>query len=200
MLKKHFTGEERMETVAGRWWMFLIRGIAGVLFGLLTFRSPGASLLALVLLFGAFALVDGVFTLSVTAIGPRPPRWGWLMFQGLMGIAAGITTLVWPGITAVALLWVIAAWAVVTGVAAVATAVRIRRAVRGEWVLGLVGALAVAFGVLLMVHPAAGALAMVLWIGAYALVQGLFLVAFAFRLRAWGRHPSIPSVSVSVPA
>jgi uncharacterized membrane protein HdeD (DUF308 family) len=189
-----------METIARRWWMFLIRGVAGILFGLLTLKSPGASLQALVLLFGFYALVEGVFTLAVTAIGPRLPRWGWLVFQGLMGIAAGSTTLIWPGVGAIALLWVIAAWALVTGVAAVATAIRIRRAVRGEWVLALIGVLSMAFGVLLMLFPGPGALALVLWIGAWALVSGTFMVAFALRMRAWAGHPSIPGIPISAPA
>jgi uncharacterized membrane protein HdeD (DUF308 family) len=192
--------EERMETIARHWWMFLVRGIAAILFGLLTLWSPGASLLALVLLFGAYALVDGICTLAVTGFGPRPQRWGWLVFQGLMGIAGGVVTLTWPHIGAMALLWVMAGWALVTGVAALATAIRIRKEVRGEWVLALAGLLAVGFGALLLLFPGAGALAVVLWIGAYALVNGAVMVGFAFRLRSWGYHSGIPSVPVSVPA
>jgi uncharacterized membrane protein HdeD (DUF308 family) len=193
--------EERMETIARRWGMFLVRGIAATLFGLLTLWSPGASLVALVLLFGAYALVDGALTLAVTGFGPRPQRWGWLVFQGLMGIAGGIVTLSWPHIGAMALLWVIAAWALFTGLGAVATAIRIRRQVRGEWVLALAGLLAMAFGLLLLLFPGAGALAVVLWIGAYALVNGAVMVGFAFRLRSWGEHhPGVPAVPVSAPA
>src|SRR3954453_6249988 len=99
LLQKRGRGET-MEPIARRWWMFLIRGIAGILFGILTLISPRSSLLALVLLFGAYALTDGIFTLAVTAFGPRPQRWGWLIFQGLLGIAAGLVTLSWPGIGA----------------------------------------------------------------------------------------------------
>jgi uncharacterized membrane protein HdeD (DUF308 family) len=188
-----------MEMIARHWWIFLIRGIAGILFGILTLISPGSSLFALVILFGVYALVDGVFALAITAFGPRPHRWGALIFHGIIGIAAGIIALAWPGISALALLMVIAAWAVVTGVAAVAAAVRLRKQIQNEWLLGLTGVLSIIFGVLLFLFPGPGALAVVLWIGAWALVTGGFMLALAFRLRSWGRHPS-PSVPLSVPA
>jgi uncharacterized membrane protein HdeD (DUF308 family) len=185
--------------ITRRWWMFLIRGIAAILFGILTIISPRSSLVALVLVFGVFALVDGIFTLAATAFGPRPERWGWLIFHGLAGIGAGIVTLVWPGISALALLIVIAAWAVVIGVAQVAAAVRLRKQIQGEWLLGLTGVLSIVFGILLFLFPGPGALAVVLWIGAWAMVVGAFTLALAFRLRSWGRHPARP-MPASVPA
>jgi Zn-dependent protease/uncharacterized membrane protein HdeD (DUF308 family) len=191
--------EPSMDMIARRWWIFLIRGIAGILFGLLTLISPRSSLFALVILFGAYALVDGVFTLALSAIGPRPKPWGALIFHGIAGIAAGVVTLLWPGISAFALLMVIAAWAVVTGVAAMAAAIRLRKQLQGEWMLALTGVLAIIFGVLVFLFPAPGALAVVLWIGAWAIVTGGFMLGLAFRLRSWGRHLS-PSLPMSAPA
>jgi uncharacterized membrane protein HdeD (DUF308 family) len=190
-------------TLARHWWMVALRGVAGIGFGILTFVEPRASLFALVILFGAFAIVDGAFN-TVTGIraiqGGR--RWGWMIFQGLAGMAAGVLTFIWPGMTALVLLMVIAAWSVVTGVSAIAAAIRLRKHIRGEWLLALSGLLSVAFGVVLFLFPGAGALALVLWIGAYALVFGAVLVALAFRLRAWGRSPErhVPSAGAPQPA
>jgi uncharacterized membrane protein HdeD (DUF308 family) len=177
---------QRMDTtLAGRWWTLALRGAAAILFGVLTFLAPGRSLIALVLLFGVYAIVDGA--LNLAAAFNRGPgarqRAGWLVFHGLAGIAAGLVTFFWPGITALGLLLVIASWAVVTGAAAVFAAIRLRKEIRREWLLGLSGLLSIAFGVLLLVYPTAGALAVVLWIGAYAVMFGLLLVGLGFKLR-----------------
>jgi uncharacterized membrane protein HdeD (DUF308 family) len=188
--------------IASRWWAVTLRGVAGILFGILTFVAPAVSLLALVLLFGWYAIVNGVFAL-VAALRGRAvgvPRWGSLVVEGIASLVAGVLTLIWPGISALALLVVIAAWAVVTGVAQIAAAVRLRRHVRGEWLLALTGVLSVAFGVLLLVAPGAGALAMVLWIGAYALVFGVLLVALSLRLRSWGRSGTRQLPTGGIPA
>ena len=176
--------------LSDRWWMLTLRGVAGVIFGILTFISPQSSLVALVLLFGAYALVNGAINLAMAV--RRPPdgrRWTALLVESIVGIAAGVLTLVWPGITAIALLAVIAVWAIVTGVAQVVAAVRLRRTIRGEWLLALSGVFSVALGVLLLLAPVAGALALVLWIGAYALVFGALLIALSLRLRTFGRTP-----------
>jgi uncharacterized membrane protein HdeD (DUF308 family) len=170
-----------------------LRGVLAILFGVLTFLYPGITLLTLVYLFGAYALVDGVF-LVVSAITNRKgePRWIALLIGGLLGITAGVVTIFWPGITAVALLAMVAVWAIVTGIAEVVAGIRLRREIVGEWILILAGVLAVAFGVLLILQPAAGALAMVFWIGAYAVLSGILLIAFSLRLRSWGQlHPAV---------
>ena len=170
--------------LARNWGAIAIRGVAAIIFGLLTFLMPGLTLAALVLLFGAYALVDGVFSI-IAAVRRRagdPPWWA-LLLEGVVGIAAGIVTFALPGLTAVTLIYVIAAWAIVTGVLEVAAAVRLRRQLSGEWRLVLSGVLSIVFGVLMMVAPGAGALAMMLWIGAYAIVFGVLLLALAFRLR-----------------
>lgn len=177
-----------VETLAQNWWLVLLRGIAGIIFGILTFTAPGISLAVLVLFFGAYSLVDGVLaTISAIRWHDEIDRWWVLLIEGLAGIAAGLVTLFWPGITALALLYVIAAWAVVTGGLEIAAAIRLRKIIDGEWLLALTGILSIAVGVLLAVFPSAGALALVIWIGAYVAAAGVLLIALAFRLRSWGR-------------
>lgn len=176
------------DTLSRNWWAVLLRGLAGILFGIVTFIAPGISLAALVLAFGLYAIVDGIFTI-VSAIRNRgtSSRWWVLFLEGVAGVVAGVLTLFWPGITAFVLLYVIAAWALVTGVLEIIAAIRLRKAITGEWLLALSGVASVVFGILLVLFPGAGALAVVLWIGAYALVFGALLVALAIRLRSIGR-------------
>ena len=176
--------EMAITVLARNWGAIAIRGVAAIIFGLLTFLMPGLTLAALVLLFGAYALVDGVFSI-IAAVRRRASDLPWwaLLLEGVVGIAAGIVTFALPGLTAVTLIYVIAAWAILTGVLEVAAAVRLRRQLSGEWRLVLSGVLSIVFGVLMMVAPGAGALAMMLWIGAYAIVFGVLLLALAFRLR-----------------
>lgn len=177
-----------VDSLVRNWWVFLLRGLAGIFFGLVTFFAPGISLAVLVLVFGAYAFADGLLAI-VTAIRRHGAgdRWWMLLIEGLMGVAVGLATLFWPGITAVTLLYLIAAWALVTGAFEIVAAIRLRKAITGEWLLVLSGVASLIFGVLLVLFPAAGALAVVLWIGAYALVFGALLVALAIRLRSWGR-------------
>jgi uncharacterized membrane protein HdeD (DUF308 family) len=158
-----------VDTLTRNWCVVLIRGVAGVLFGIATFIAPVVSLAVLVLFFGAYALVDGVLAV-VTAVRRRDvsDRWWMLLLEGLVGIAAGVVTLVWPGITALALLYVIAAWALLTGAFEIAAAIRLRKIIAGEWLLVLSGIASIGLGILLMIFPGPGALVMVLWIGAYA--------------------------------
>ena len=180
-----------VETLAQNWWLVLLRGIAGIIFGILTFAAPGISLAVLVLFFGAYSLVDGVLaTISAIRWHGEIDRWWVLLIEGLAGIAAGLVTLFWPGITALALLYVIAAWAVVTGGLEIAAAIRLRKIIDGEWLLALTGVLSIAVGVLLALFPSTGALALVIWIGAYVAAAGVLLLALAFRLRSWGRTHS----------
>jgi uncharacterized membrane protein HdeD (DUF308 family) len=175
-------------TLARNWWVILLRGIAAIIFGIITFVAPAISLAALVLVFGAYALVDGVLAV-VSAIRWRgkTDRWWVLLLEGVAGIAAGVVTFVWPGISALALLYLIAAWALVTGVLEIAAAIRLRRIISGEWLLALIGILSIALGIMLALFPSAGALALVIWIGGYVAASGVLLIALAFRLRSWGK-------------
>jgi uncharacterized membrane protein HdeD (DUF308 family) len=177
-----------LETLTRRWWVLAVRGGAAVLFGLLALIWPGITVLALVLLFGAYALVDGVLALY-TALADRSAaqgRRGWLALEGVAGVLAAIGAFVWPGITALVLLYLIAAWALVTGVAEIVAAIRLRREIEGEWLMILSGALSIVFGVLAFLFPSAGALAVVWLIAAYAIAFGVVMVILAFRLRRYG--------------
>jgi uncharacterized membrane protein HdeD (DUF308 family) len=177
-----------IDTLVRNWWVVLLRGVAGIIFGLVTFIAPGISLVALVLVFGAYAFADGILAI-ISAIRRRgeSDRWWVLLLEGLAGVGAGVITLLWPGITALALLYVIAAWALVTGGLEIAAAIRLRKVITGEWLLVLAAIASIALGILLVLFPGPGALALVLWIGAYALLSGVLFIALGFRLRSWGK-------------
>jgi uncharacterized membrane protein HdeD (DUF308 family) len=170
--------------LASAWDLFLVRGILAILFGIATLLMPGITLIVLVVLFGAYALMNGVI-LSILAIKERKihPDWWLMLLTGLVSIAAGVLTFVWPGITAISLFYVIVAWAIVTGIFEVIYAIRFRQEIEGEWLLVLSGILSVAFGILLITGPIAGALAVLWLIGVYAIAYGVMLVVLAFRLR-----------------
>jgi uncharacterized membrane protein HdeD (DUF308 family) len=175
------------------WWALALRGLVAVVFGVLAFVWPGMTLLTLVFLFGAYALADGVLALVNAYRAPRGyPRFGRLILHGLISLAAGILAFVWPGITALALLVLIAAWAIVTGVLEITAAVELRKVIAHEWLMILGGILSVLFGVAILVQPAVGALAVVWWIGSFAILFGILMMALAFRVRRWGHmvHPA----------
>src|SRR3979411_158346 len=175
-----------VDTFRLNWWLLALRGLVAVLFGVLAFVWPGATLITLVWLFGAFALVNGLLSLMLAAKAPKGyPRIGSLILGGLLGILAGLLTFVMPGITALGLLILIALWAIVTGMMELVAAIRLRKIIANEWLLVLTGLLSVAFGVLLILMPAAGALAWVWWMGLWALVFGILLMVLAFRMRHW---------------
>jgi uncharacterized membrane protein HdeD (DUF308 family) len=177
--------------LARNWWALALRGLFGVLFGIAAFAWPGLTLGALVLLYGAYAFADGVFALAAALAGRTEIRpWWALLLEGVAGIGVGVLTIFWPGITALALLYLIAAWAVVTGVFEIAAAIRLRKEIPGEWLLALSGVVSVLFGLALVINPGAGALAMVWLIGAYAILFGVLLIALGFRLRSFVRRVS----------
>jgi uncharacterized membrane protein HdeD (DUF308 family) len=169
-----------------RWWTLALRGVAAILFGILSVFAPGLTFVSLVLLFGVYAVVDGVLalTLATRPVGPRLV----LVARGLVSIVIGIVTMLVPGITGLALLLVIAAWAIVSGILEIVTAIQLRKQIEGEWLLALEGILSVAFGVLFVLAPLAGAIVIGLWIGAFALVLGGMLVSTALRLRSYVHH------------
>jgi uncharacterized membrane protein HdeD (DUF308 family) len=176
-------GSVLVDALAKNWWVLLLRGIAAIIFGVLAFAWPGITLLTLVMLYGAYALVDGMLAI-VAAItgGTSAPRW-WLAIIGLLGVAAGILTIAMPGLTATLLLFFIAGWAVATGVFQIIGAIRLRKEIDNEWLLILGGIISVLFGIGVVMAPGAGALALVWVIGMYAVIEGVLLIAFAFRLK-----------------
>lgn len=166
------------------WWLFLLRGLAAIVFGVVAVLWPQITVLSLVLVYGAFALADGVFALIAAIAGKtaRAPRW-WLAVIGLLGIAIGVLTFLWPVVTALVLLAFIAAWAIMTGVFQIIGAIQLRKEIDNEWMLILSGALSVLFGLALIVAPGAGAIALIWVIAFYAILFGVMQCAFAFRLR-----------------
>lgn len=166
------------------WWLFLLRGVAAIVFGIAAFLWPGLTLQVLMLLFGAYVLVDGVFGL-VQSIRNREQMSQWWLWalEGLLGIAVGVLTFIAPGVTAYVLLIFIAAWAVVGGIIRIVMAIRLRKEIRGEWFLVASGALSVLFGVVIFVMPEAGVLSIVWLIGFYAILFGILFIGLALRLR-----------------
>jgi uncharacterized membrane protein HdeD (DUF308 family) len=168
-----------LDSFAKNWWILLVRGLVALLFGIMAFAWPGPTLVALVLLYGAYAFVDGMTALSV---GITARRW-WLVLSGLAGVAVGIGTFFYPGITAVALFYLIAAWAVVRGIFEIIAAIELRKEISGGWALVLGGIFSIIFGLLFMAYPAPGVLALVWLIGAYAVVFAVVMIVLAFLLR-----------------
>ena len=167
------------------WWLILLRGIASILFGIAAFVWPGLTVLALTLLYGAFAMADGILALgaALTGSGERSiPTW-WLVVIGLLGIAAGTVAFLWPGLTAFALVIVIGAWAVAIGVMQIIGAIWLRHEIEDEWLLIAAGILSVLFGTAVLLKPGAGALALAWAIGTFAILSGILLVAFALRIK-----------------
>jgi uncharacterized membrane protein HdeD (DUF308 family) len=174
-------------TLARNWWALALRGLCAIAFGVLAFIWPGITLGALVLLFGAYALVDGILSIASAIFKSEVSGMPWwaLVLVGLMGIAAGVVTFAWPGITALVLLYLIAAWAIVSGIFEIIAAVRLRTEIENEWWLALTGIISVIFGLMLMARPGAGAIAVVWLIGSYAIILGIFLLALAFKLKGF---------------
>src|SRR5215203_5043814 len=181
---------QALPSESGHWWALALRGAIAILFGLAALLRPEIALEALILLFGAYALVDGVFAIVGIFGGTRggTPRW-LLLIEGIAGILAGLIAFVLPGLTALLLLYLIAAWAVVTGIFEIATAISFRRRLRGEGALIIGGALSVLFGVILIVvSPFAAILSLIWLIGVYAVAFGILMLITAFQVR--GRDAS----------
>ena len=164
------------------WWVVALRGLAAIVFGILAFIWPGLTLAVLVLLFGAYAIVDGVLALYAAVRSGGKHIWAPLL-EGIVGIGAGLVAFFLPGLTALALLFVIATWAILTGVLEVITAVRLRQVIEHEWATIFSGILSVIFGIVLVAQPGAGALAVVWLIGIYSVIFGVAMLVLAWRLR-----------------
>jgi uncharacterized membrane protein HdeD (DUF308 family) len=179
-------GSSMLRSVAQNWWLFLLRGVAAIIFGVLSLVWPGLSLLTLIILYGAYALADGIFSLGAGIFGRTVSgsRW-WLIIVGLLGIAAGVITFMYPGLTALLLLFFIAAWAITIGVFEIIGAIQLRKEIDNEWWLILSGIVSIAFGCLMFAAPGAGALALVWIIAVYAIIMGVTMVGFAFNIRKY---------------
>jgi uncharacterized membrane protein HdeD (DUF308 family) len=177
--------EVNVATLARNWWAIALRGVAAILFGVLTVIWPDLSLAVLVILFGSYTLLEGIFNvIAAVRLRQGERRWLALLLEGLVSVAVGAVTLVLPGLTALALIFVIAAWAILTGVLEIVAAARLHRLVRGAGWLALSGVLSLVFGVLVACFPGAGALSLLLWVAAYSIVFGGLLLLLAFRLRS----------------
>lgn len=173
-----------LNMLARFWWAFAIRGVAAIIFGILAIVWPGTTFYVLTLLFGAYALVDGIFAIAgaIRRFEQRRPG-GWLLFEGIVGVLVGFLAFIFTGLTAQALLYLIAAWAVITGTLEIAEAVELRLVLENEWVLILSGAASVVFGILLFFFPAAGLVAVTWMIGIFAVIFGGLELWLAWRLR-----------------
>ena len=169
-------------TLAQNWWTLVLRGIAAIIFGIPAYLWPGITFTVLVLFFGAYALWDGVFALIGAFRTEGERRWS-LVLEGVVGIAAGLVTFLWTGAASLALLLVIGAWAIVTGIFEIVSAIRLREEIEGEWFLLISGLLSVLFGIALAIWPAAGLVAVTWMIGAYSILFGVLLTMLGFRLR-----------------
>lgn len=180
--------------LTAHWWAIALRGLVGILVGIIAFVMPIPTLIALVYLFGAYALLDGLFNLvAAWRSTPQQRPWWALLLSGLAGTGAAIISFVWPGITALALVYVVAAWALITGGLEVMAAIRLRKEIEGEWLLALSGLFSILLGGVLALFPDAGAIGLVWYFGAYAVVFGLLMLVLGLRLRA--RHATMGSDS-----
>jgi uncharacterized membrane protein HdeD (DUF308 family) len=173
-----------LQVMARNWWLLLIRGIAAVIFGIAVLVAPDIALAVLVLMWGVYAVVDGIFAIVAGFRGGPTVTNRWLtLLEGVIGVIAGVIAFVWPGITALALLYVVAAWAIFTGILELVAAIQLRKEITGEFWLGLGGVLSVIFGVLLFVFPGGGLLSLLWLLGAYAIAFGVALIFLSFRVR-----------------
>jgi uncharacterized membrane protein HdeD (DUF308 family) len=186
--------------LARNWGWIALRGAVAILFGILALAWPGSALAAIVILFGAYAFVDGVFALVALFRGAgRDGRFWVLVLEAIVGIGIGILTIARPALTALALLYYVGIWSILTGILEIVAAIRLRKEITGEWWLALAGVASVAFGILLFVAPGPAAFAIAIWIGIYAIIFGGALLMLAFRLRKHHlSHEKPPGVATPV--
>ena len=175
-----------VRSLSQNWWLVVLRGVLGILFGIAAFVWPGLTLLTLIVMFGVYAIFDGIVAIvSGLSHTKDSPRWWVFLLEGLISIGAGVIALLFPGLATLVLIYMIASWAIITGVLEIVAAIRLRNEITNEWMLGLGGLVSIILGVVLFLEPAAGSLAIVWTIAAYALIFGVLLVILGFRLRSW---------------
>jgi uncharacterized membrane protein HdeD (DUF308 family) len=186
-----------LRRLADHWWLLALRGVLAILFGIAAWLWPGLTITTLVILVGAWLLVDGVFEVfSAIANRDRVDSVWPFVIAGVVNIIAGLVILAWPGLTAIAMMYLIGAWAVITGIFGIIAAIQLRKEIENEWAIGLSGLISVVFGLVVMIFPGDGAVALVWVIGIYAILFGIALIAAGIRLRGWrddlrdaGEHP-----------
>jgi uncharacterized membrane protein HdeD (DUF308 family) len=178
MLEKH----TMLET---KWGWVVARGVAGILFGLIALARPSATWFTLIMLFAVFAFFEGIANVISAAVGGRQgePRWGTLLVEGLLSIAVGVLAVLSPARMSLALIWVIGFWAILAGGFRIASAIRLRKVIDHEWAMGIAGAASILLGFILLFRPMAGALGLIWWLGAYAIIFGASMIVVGFRLR-----------------
>ncbi len=189
------TNESMDDLLSRSWWMLALRGVLALAFGILALIWPGLTLAALVALFAAYVLISGVVSILGAVKNRKADREWWLiLILGLVSVAAGVLSIMQPALTALVLVLVMGANALVTGVLDIAVAIRLRKTIEGEWLLIAAGIASIIFGILVFLFPGAGALALVWLISAYAIATGILLLGLAFRARGWGqRHRHVPT-------
>jgi uncharacterized membrane protein HdeD (DUF308 family) len=175
-----------VQAIKRNWWMLAVRGVLAIIFGLIALIAPGIALLAFIFVFAAYALIDGIMAVYI-AIRERGSlsRWGWVLFEGILGIIIGIVAFIHPGFTALVLLYFVAIWAIVTGIMEIAAAFAIRGFAAREWALGLAGVVSIIFGIVLFIFPGSGLLSILWLVGIYAIIFGILFIVRAFQMRAW---------------
>ena len=173
-----------MSVLARNWWAFVIRGVLAVLFGVVALLMPGVTMLSLVLLFATYAFADGIFAIAGAVMAAKAQeRWGLLVLEGIVDIAAGVTAVVWPGLTVIVFVALVAVWALLSGGLLLAVSFRVD-VDHGRWWMALGAVVSILYGAMLLVAPLVGAVVLTWWIGAYALIFGVAMLVLAFRLRA----------------
>jgi uncharacterized membrane protein HdeD (DUF308 family) len=172
--------------LSSRWGWVILRGVVAILFGLFAFARPGPMSLGLLMLFAAYAFVGGVATIIAAARrGRAGSSWGALLLDGILGVAVAVVAVLWPVTALVAFVWVLAVWALVTGALELSAAISLRKVIEHEWAMGLAGAATIVIGVLMLLRPLAGGLAVMWWLGAYAIIFGAMMLVLGFRLRSF---------------
>lgn len=175
-----------VRTLSQNWWLVVLRGMLAILFGIAAFLWPGITLLTLIIMFGVYAIFDGLIAIWTGLSRTRESsRWWMFLLEGLLSIGAGIAALVWPGLATLVFIYIMAFWAVFTGILEIVAAIRLRHEITNEWFLALGGVLSIGLGILLFLQPAAGSLAIIWIIASYALVFGILLLILGIRLRNW---------------
>ena len=175
--------------LASNWWALALRGAVSILLGLVAFTMPGLTIVALVTIFGVYAFVEGVLAIMAAMRGIREhDRWGWMLVEGIVCIVAGLVAFFMPGVGALAIVWLVAAWALMTGVLEIGAGIRLRKVIEGEWMLILAGVLAIMLAFFIISRPGLGAVLLATWLGVYAIFSGIVTLLLAFRIRNWSHE------------